>query len=502
MKYTGTYIIVGFLLLTNIGCNSWLDLDPVNQRVSSDYWNTKEEVKNTTISCYTSLRLALERIVQWGEVRSVVLDLQNPDPEIEIFKQQQDIRDLNISSENPIVSWKEMYKVINIANTVISKAPTVLLVDPTFKREEMLAYQAEAKFVRALCYFYLVKSFRDVPLVLEHYEDDSKNFEMVKSADSIILNTISTDLDSCLNDLRREYTTEDIDLWENKARATYWSGLALLADIYLWMGEYDKSEKACDLLINSGQYGLVKKDDWFKNFYPGDTFEIIFQLFYDQLNGQANYMYNWFVADDKIRFTYSTKFFTENVETTPEDIRLLGGSIFEEDSYYKIWKYTGTEHILEGTAKRPTNEHSPNWIFYRYADIVLMKAESCIMLGRANEALGLLNLIRRRAGVDAIESVDFMALTEEYQLRKLYDERCVEFIAEGKSWYDLLRISKRDNYKYKSVLIDYILDGSTIDERPIKLSKLSNPDAHYFPVHQDEIDASGGVLKQNPYYAY
>jgi hypothetical protein len=85
-------------------------------------------------------------------------------------------------------------------------------------------------------------------------------------------------------------------------------------------------------------------------------------------------------------------------------------------------------------------------------------------------------------------------------LQLLMNERAREFVGEGKRWYDMLRIARYNNYAYKEYLIDEVMKGMAGGSAPVIRSILLNENAHYLPIHQDEIKFNR-LLEQNPYYA-
>ena len=129
-----------------------------------------------------------------------------------------------------------------------------------------------------------------------------------------------------------------------------------------------------------------------------------------------------------------------------------------------------------------------------------MKAEALAMLGGPENyqaSVDLVNIIRRRAGY----TTDLRAANNEYDaLMMVIDERQREFIAEGKRWFDILRVAKRNNYAQKNYLIDKLLASVSAANRPIYESKLQDPNSYYLPIHENEIKNNTGILVQNPYY--
>ena len=148
------------------------------------------------------------------------------------------------------------------------------------------------------------------------------------------------------------------------------------------------------------------------------------------------------------------------------------------------------------TGYRTGNKESDaNWIVYRYPDILLMKAEALVQQGALGEAVDLVNMIRDRALVEPISNIPNRQDLEELIL----EERAKEFCGEGKRWFDLIRMARRNNYARTDLLIEILAADKTYEEAEIIRSKYSNPNSWYLPIHQDELDQNNQLV-QNPYY--
>ena len=80
------------------------------------------------------------------------------------------------------------------------------------------------------------------------------------------------------------------------------------------------------------------------------------------------------------------------------------------------------------------NDSRANWKVIRYADVLLMLAEAMNENGKTDEAIGYLNMIRRRAGVP-----EYSGLSQDEARQKIWLERRFEFYLEGQRWFDLVR---------------------------------------------------------------
>ena len=181
--------------------------------------------------------------------------------------------------------------------------------DESYKEEQMKSNQTEAYFLRALSYFYLVRNFRDVPLITEPYIDDQMPTDVAKSSESEVIAQIKKDITDALatNAAKETYT----EAWENKGRATKWALYALMADVCLWSEDYDGCITYADNLINATAsirpVFMSSSTQWFSMFYPGNSNESIFEIQFegdlDQTSGGPTDLTYWNAAPVKLYFS-------------------------------------------------------------------------------------------------------------------------------------------------------------------------------------------------------
>lgn len=495
MKIFKQISLVLLTLLFATSCENWLNLYPENAQTNDQYWQTKEDVESVIVAGYVKYQKAIDQLFVWGEIRGNSIDIinSNVDNNIQAAKK---LRDMDILPTNDYAKWNKMYEIINVANSVIEYAPDVVEKDSSFTKQQMQSFLSEAYFQRSLAYFYLIRTYRDVPLILQPYVNDEQEYEIAKSEEQLVLDQIKADLINALPAAKEYFPEIDYDNpVYSKGRATKWAIYSLLADIYLWEGDYDQCIEACDKVINSGRVGLINKDLWFTNFFPGNSNESIFEIQFDYHLGQTNAMIKWFNTDFKYSFSDNTFQLYKETELLG-DIRGDGASITSKN--FRVWKYIGIYPDLTATAQRATSsENDQNYIIYRLADIYLMKAEALAMKGNYEASAALVAQVRQRAGIEE----NLVAPTNELSMLELIlEERSRELFAEGKRWFDLLRVGKRDNYKYKSYLIEQVIEVVSVNKIAIVSSKLADPNSHYLPIHQDELYVNT-KLEQNPYYS-
>lgn len=495
MRYRLLHTISFFSLMLLVSCTKRLDQKPSDGIIREDYWKTKEQVRAAVIGCYGSLlgdptnsTAALpELLFLWGELRADMLA-----PSLGTTASQYEIMNVNTTSSNPIINWRPVYRTINYCNTVIDFAPGVLTNDKTFTQEALNAYVAEAKTIRALLYFYLARSFGDVPLKLSATSSDADITDIAKSSRQEVLNQVIADLNSAEPNAPLTYGNVASD----KGRITRFTVNTILADVYLWMEKYAEAIAACDKVINSKRFGLIGSSSaWFNTLYrTGNSNEGIFELQFDAQ--KLNTFYGMFALSSK-QFVAANRVM-DMVYTTDEvnglkDIRSDGASVRATDGL--IWKYVG-KNSQDLIAQSDSYTH---WFVYRYADVLLMKAEALAQLSRGQEALDIVNVIRKRA--DALEGSnthpDPANVTEVS--RFILEERAREFMFEGKRWYDVLRYVKRNNYAQIDFLLDMVTGTVPANTIRATQTKMKDHNSHYFPIFEYELQTNKQLV-QNPFY--
>ncbi len=514
MRKNISYIIVLLLLVAGTGCKKWLDLKPQDGIIKEEFWKTKEQVKAAVIGIYSSMMensagtytradyqpSLAEQLFVWGEGRA-----DNVAAATFTASDDIDLMNVNIQPVNVNANWRPFYKTINFCNTVIQKAPEVLANDNTFTQTQLDNYLSEALAIRALMYFYLVRSFGEVPLKLTATLSDEDITPIAKASKDSILNQIATDLEQA----EIKAVTGYGDPASDKGRITKYSINAMQADVYLWMEKYADCVVACNKIINSQRFGLIRgatvtgpiydyNPSWFNSlYYNGNSNEGIFELQFDAQ--RLNPYYPMFSSSIPSRRWIATADLMDRVFTIDltndqnYDIRADGGSVRAATS--TIWKYVGATN----TALRTFDQSYAHWFFYRYADILLLKAEALNEIGQGQAALDLVYTIRRRG--NALFATDLSPAPGDKNLIQdfILQERSREFCFEGKRWYDVLRNAKRNNYQRLSILLNMVAISVPSNMQQSAQVKMRDKNAHYFPIYLNELQTNK-LLVQNPFY--
>ena len=469
--------ILGLFMATT-SCQDYLTVAPENDLIKEKFWTKTEDVNSALAASYNALRKASLPSLVFGEVRADLVQFTGGS-----FANYAQIGASNISPTNPVVNWKDYYAAINLANTLMFYDDEVFAKDKTFTKEMMDAIEAEALFIRSLSYFYLVRLWKDVPLVLDASVSDTTNLYIEKSPENVVINQIISDL---LKAQDMAYTTKFQESAYFYGRANKYSIMALLADVYLWSEQYQKCYEYCDLIINSGLYALEETETFFNIYYPGNSpVESIIELQYnDALDNQENPLYYELVpVSGSGAAQINVKNLTQLMQR--EDLRHFYGQ-------EAIWKYRGKDAL--GLVNRAQTERDANWNIYRFADIMLMKAEAAIELDKFEEANNLIRETMLRAGMP------YEDIFSKPDLRQaLLDEKGREFLFEGKRWFDLLRAAKRNKFQQKDIIINMILAGADIKQQAVLRTKVYDTLSYYLPIAERELIYNHNLV-QNPYY--
>lgn len=504
------YILsIAGLIIVLSGCGDWLDIRPESEIVLDDFWQNESQVSQVLSACYRSITEGdvMSRMLVWGELRSDNVTFGRSMP-TDMYK----MLNVDISPDNGYCHWGAFYTVINNCNNFLHYAPGVVEIDANFTQSKLHSMEAEVLTLRALMYFYLVRTFEKVPWIDKPSIDDAQDYHIPQSTEDFILDHLVSDLQTALKYSRNNYETNVY----TKGRITTDAVRALLADIYLWREDYNKCIEMCDQILNHTDSELEMGENVISRvFYQGNSKESIFELQFDD-----DLMFNWVVRDffgaygneagqwsfPGVLVTGKFSPFNYNAGNGKESTEDLREKDFLRketggDRYY-VFKYAGALRQENATTKVSSYYYrnvTANWIVYRLSEIYLMKAEALIQLETNNsKAVELINMVYMRSNIEEDEQG---LLAENYTSKLKLDElllreRQRELMFEGKRWFDLMRLSRR--VESPAPLLSYVSKKST-GGASSQSTKMSVMDALYLPVHTDELKANSALV-QNEFY--
>lgn len=480
-------ILLALLLIAGLqGCNSFLTVDIPDQLLKENYWQTRDQVNAALNGVYYQLGQNITRFIAWGDVRSDLYTLSDGSNDYGYFIDQ------DVKTKNSLVKWGDVYVGINWANSFIKNAEGALEYDQSLTREEVVSMKAEAYAIRALYYFYLVRTFQDVPVFLEPYESDTQYPYGPAVPEAQVLKIIESDLEKALQDAPVSFSSPE----KHHGRITCNAVKAIWADVKLWKGEYKECIALCEELGKDYDSKLLGASAWFSIFATGNTGESIFEYQYLD-EKRPSTIVNFFLNN---RLSSNFLAFGNNIKKVYPS---LGGSRLADTVRYprtvvgsSLFKYTGMS--ADGSSyvfRDETSRQKMNFIFYRYREVLLMKSEACAMLGDYDQAIEAINQIRRSISLDEVGAAEYGK--DQAFMDKLLCERAAELGYEGKQWYSMVRIALHT--KYDELLIDRIASTNfSVKEQTMK-ARLIDQRGWFLPYHYDEIQ-NNLDLRQKEFY--
>ncbi len=441
-------IIISILLIFVVSgifhsCDDFLEENPVDRYVVGNFYSSQTDAEAAVAAVYQQLYSIYERYI-------FLLNALPADDEKNGLgmpnQYLQNLEYLRHTSENQFVRqmWQYCYEGIAKANTAINNIPDITMDDNIKSR-----LIGEAKFLRALYYFNLVRFFGEVPLVLklEGVEDALG----ARTPIDQVYQQIIDDLTDAGNSLPTTYSSS------NTGRATKGAAKILLGKVYLTKHDYANSvSKLAEVVENEATYGYglhdYYGDNWEKATENGK--EMVFSIEFMDPPGRGNSamtlqgpkyslpnsfaplglnnsneadiptidLYSQFEdADERKAETFRTDF-----------VSLIDGSVHTSSIpiFVKYWE--------EGEAI--TGNSDCNMHIIRYADALLMYAEALNEVGQTAAAHSYLNRVRERAFNSTDH--DYNGLSQEEFRTVVWQERRLELAMEGHRWFDLVRTGR------------------------------------------------------------
>ena len=453
MKKIISTIVSGLLL---VSCIDTVIL-PDDKTVEEDFWQRKEEVQLMVDGAYAKMasNALQERLVVWtsrSDELNLNFSLNNRD--------LNQIYSANIQTTNSYANWSDLYAVINACNLVISKSAGVMDIDPNYMEGDHLNNVAQMKALRSLCYFYLVRVFRDVPLILEPYKNSSQAMNVPQVAPSVVIDQIIADLEEVKNHTLSSQALAD---WTRCGYLTRDGVYALLADVYLWKASiygdeycYDKVIEYSNVIRNNRKNVPVRPsatqelddDGWRLSTayqYYDETFsengngqESLFELQYtnneglckvfNRVDNKANALPQFYASKTYAKTgTGRTNYVFDNTNHYKYDVRGFE-SVYDfngaADEGFYIRKHVAmsglsmsmTDPVSEIRESRAFNPYDQNWVVYRATDVMLMKAEALVQKASL-QAMAHADIVEQLATVSTV--ADSLRLADQlYQINQ------------------------------------------------------------------------------------
>ncbi len=489
-------ILLSLLILT-AGCTDFLQMDPQGDLTQASFPVSSSDALQATNAVYAAVR-------DWyyNSGGYPILDIMSDDAYKGSNTNDQlstvgayDNFTFNTTGDGLDRWWATLYQGIKWANVVIEKVPAISM-DTTLRNR----YIGEARFLRGLFYFDLVRAWGGVPEVTT----TDPPLHLARASSEEIYSLIISDLEYAESHLTKKSELSSSD----QGRATVGAADAILAKVYLFQKDFVNAEKYALKVIQSSEYSLEPRFIDANGVNGNNGVESIFEVgalgVEDFEGGGAQYANTQGVRGTPNRgWGFNRPSIDLRKSFEPGDPRLKGTIIDLGDTIDGVYiigdpdpandpvitldKNGDTVNIQCYNRKvwTPGTDTPTQWAHHRrlirYADVLLMAAEALNENGDQTDALTYLNQVRRRARGGNNSILPDISVTDQNLLRdKILLERRHELAMEGERFWDLVRTG----------------NAATV-LGPLGFVAGKN---ELLPIHQSEIDISQGTLTQNPNY--
>jgi len=487
MKDIIKIIALASILILMMSCKKeFLEIIPKSEITVDLLFKTDKDYQDALVGAYRELQDIYDYFWQFGDLPGD--DCVQASPRV-VERMRVDNFAIDVNDALLSIFWRDLYEAIERANLLLSKIETAN--ESVVTNKEL--YIGEAKFIRALAYFNLVRIFGDVPMVttpvsaLEALEIKRENVDIIYNE------VIIKDFLEAESKLPATYSAANV------GRATKGAAKSLLGLVYLTRKDFVKAESKLQEVTTMGYALLPNFEDLF-NFNSEHHSEYIFDIEY--IDGDvglgSDYTRRFLVETQDVgsdfvnalRAVYGISGVESGDGGTPSEAFIALFDPLDLRQYRTatkgIFNTSGDWVPIPIGAQVPaiclkyifpiTTDSKVNWRVIRYADVLLMLAEAMNENGKTDEALTYLNQVRTRAGLQG-----YSGLTQSDAREKIYLERRFELYLEGHRWFDLVRTGRA-----LSVMAPYGMKSHMT----------------IFPVPQSQIEVVNDptIFSQNPGY--
>ncbi len=477
--------ILSIMLAGTLFCSCHGDLDVVqNSEISTNsMWQEEGDATSAMYGMYNQFRSTFSNgLVYWGEYRTGLWTdgLAGQSARTQVYQNQ-------IPNDHGYANWKDLYTTINNANLILKYTPGI-----TFSNEDSKNYVlANAYYVRAFCYYWIARVWGDAPILLDGFESDQQEgLYPTRQPVAQVFQQVESDINNALSLMPAGRT--------DKYTASTAAVNMLKADYNLWMykvqGAGDtalsNANEAVQAVLSDSNYGL--EDDFSNIFYSEAGKEIIFAWSYLQDEYEGGYPSDYLVPVQyitadlienpiKVGSHQQWCFYTDDYKAFLSENENDQRTIMSFQTCFDEGKNETFQWInkFSGTWVNSTRVFDSDVIAYRYADAVLFDAEIKMAQNNTAGAVAALNRIASRAyGVDNFYPT---SLTGDALNEAIVDERMKEFAAEGKLWWDFIRL------------------GVVFEKSPYLVGRENELNVLLWPVSQTSINQNPNIT-QTPGY--
>jgi hypothetical protein len=488
-----TLSLLGGLLLGAGSCGEdFLDKKPQGEEITPTFFSNEEGASKAINAVYWQLRQWPTHVFAFIGISSVTSDDAEKGSTAGDAPPMGELDNFTFAPTNFFFNdfWNGQYLGISKANEVIERVPEIEMTDSLKNR-----YIAEAKFLRAYFYFNLVRTFGGVPRIITVPTEQNASVATPRSTPAEIYQLIEQDLGEAIAVLPARYDVANI------GRATSGAAKGLLAKVSMYQKKWPEVLRLTNEIMTSGEYNLntpyqVIFTEAGEN-SPESVFEVQAavsqQCSPDEARLGSQYSE---VQSPRPQLGWGFNVPTESLANAyePGDPRREATIIFRSETLPDGFqlapdainpRYNQKAYVYQTESRSPCGlgDAGKNIRILRYADVVLMNAEAANELGDGAKAAASLNMVRARARGNQTGVLPDVSFVSQAQMQEaIWRERRVELAMEHERFWDLVRQGRAAQ----------VLQAHG---KPFVQGK-----HELMPLPQQQIDASGGVLIQNPGY--
>lgn len=505
-------LVLGLASVMFTSCEKQLENVLRNDTYDNAFWKSQKDVEGAVNGTYALFRDALTTnyaFFVWGDTPIGKLVSNMGSLHSDIYTGGSFTAPYR---ETGTHNWTKWYKVVDLANLVLKRVPEMDAASFADGQRDYL--MGQAYFMRALSYFYMTRVWGDLPLQLLPTETADDAEWKGRTSTEEIQELIVSDAQKASTLLKWESVEQSGRRFGNKGAA-----LALLTHVTAWQNDYSKTVLYADSIINEGsRYSLLPAENVQQIFKDATAKENIFAFTTKDAEGESagnnsdvfsnsitfitnsNIVYKGFPWSLPVYFMDETRLNTlypnaDDARKTHYYDYIDNGSVAQDNASnvrrYSLKKYANYVYRNPMTFSDVRSE--TNYVIFRLADIMLLKAEALNRLNRDGEARTALNLVRSRA-----KTLDVTALSGSALLEEILKERQRELIGEGHAYFDLVRnIWKKNDITEIGFslgqLINWNMGGSNLGDN--RLAKKG----YLFPIHNSILN-NNRLITQNAYW--
>ena len=501
-------VLAAVLLFSS--CDHFFDVDLTDAVEEDEVYKSYTDLNAVAYSFYAALAPEAHKFLLWGSARG---DMVTNGSEVDAYVTQ--FVNNEVTADNPYTNYAFLYKAIARCNQQLAN---LYKVKPNefASRDYLDQFYGEAYFVRAFCYFWLVRTFKDFPLVEEDVantvtyvsgegdtlrartlslsNEEIRSIALQPAEEQAVWSLIQSDLNRALELVRSNpqwtadgYGSANADSSEDnylllRLRPSSTSISLLAAEVAMWLGQYDK---AVGYASAGTQLSLGQADAWHTQFtgsitngteYTQFSFAYLYNQAYETNRLQE---FTSCVEADGGRYLLMPVMSVYNqVYDEVEDCRRI--SAVRVDRQPVIWKYIGADG--EGELMREPYESDASFHLIKTADAYLWEGIASCRTGDYATAFKDLNAIRDARGLGRYADSEYNGMKDQLE-ELLFKERARENAYEGRRWYDLMLMERMG---YIGILGEEVSKKYTDSAQAAEVkAKLANPDAWYLPIEPD-----------------